>query len=316
MARLALKAPKGFLLIMIVVAVGLALPACDSCMKALDEAGKSAEAERKQKEIAAAKARHKAEQAAKKAAPPAPKPKPRVPPPIKPRGTMLALQDYIAGRDESLTYAHLKKNADRHKGQVMWLRGQIMTIREEGKVTQIQLQTKHRGYGIWSDQVMVFYAGLTPFVEKKVIRVAGKVLGDYSYTSRAGWKMSVPAVKADFVVSGKRAFRAYLKDFKKLRKAKGKNPIWDCYIENLDNTFDPQKLKWAANLAAARLLLRCMDGLQTKDLTETCSAPKKILRKCGRLFRGMVDASVCREWTGDIKKACCSKKLITGKGCK
>ena len=45
---------------------------------------------------------------------------------------------------------------------------------------------------IWVD-----YDGTTDYVEDDVVTFWGEVLGTKTYTSQAGWEISVPEVKAD-----------------------------------------------------------------------------------------------------------------------
>ena len=51
----------------------------------------------------------------------------------------------------------------------------------------------------FNDIIFVEYAGLTEFVEDDVVTVYGEIYGTYSYTSQAGWEISLPGLIADSI---------------------------------------------------------------------------------------------------------------------
>lgn len=56
------------------------------------------------------------------------------------------------------------------------------------------------GYGYWSDSIAVVYSGaLKKVYEKNVVTVYGVCDGQYSYTSVAGYDMTVPLIVARYV---------------------------------------------------------------------------------------------------------------------
>ncbi len=104
----------------------------------------------------------------------------------------LSKMSTLADKNKTITYAHLKKNADRYKGEVWRFRGKILEI-SEGKdrtIARVSLD----GYGqsvLWVDAPFV-----TDFVDNNRVEVLGVIVGSHSYTSQAGWNISIPAVAA------------------------------------------------------------------------------------------------------------------------
>ncbi|MCC6748353.1 MAG: hypothetical protein IT371_11885 [Deltaproteobacteria bacterium] len=246
----------------------------------------------------------------------APAPMPAVPParplaPAKP-ASIGGLVEYIAKRDQSITYAHLKKSADRYAGQVVWMRGQILTIKEDGGQTQIQLNTSNKGYGLWDDQVIVAYGSTTPFVEKKLIRVAGKVVGNHTYTSQAGWQITVPLIRAEYVVPGGEEFLEEMSMARKLVARKGSTKAWDCILDGVDVLTDPQTLKSDPD-RAKQYMTGCLATLGLDDLRPACEPAKVQQRKCARLCAGVITASAMRQectyFSESISKECCKRGL-------
>ncbi|WP_312093819.1 toxin regulator [Niallia sp.] len=97
-----------------------------------------------------------------------------------------------------IEYDQLKKNPDRHAGEYVKYEGQIVQIMEGDNLTQIRLAVTKDSYG-WdiNDLIFVEYDGYTDFVEDDVVTIYGEVYGAYSYTSQAGWEITLPAVMAE-----------------------------------------------------------------------------------------------------------------------
>lgn len=99
--------------------------------------------------------------------------------------------------ERTIDFAHLNKNADKYAGEPYKFYGQIVQIMESGNYTTIRMSVTQTSYG-WSpsDIIYVEYDGTTDFVEDDVITVYGTVFGSHSYTSQAGYNISLPAVIA------------------------------------------------------------------------------------------------------------------------
>jgi len=104
----------------------------------------------------------------------------------------LAVVNNIKAADKSITYEHLKKNADKYNGQAWSFTGKILEIQElEGKtVARI-------GTGSWgSKPVLVTAPFTTDFVEDNNVFIVGYLTGSYSYESQAGWNITIPSLTA------------------------------------------------------------------------------------------------------------------------
>jgi Bacterial Ig domain len=101
---------------------------------------------------------------------------------------------------KTIDYKQFNKNPDRLKGEYVKYTGQILQIMEGEGRTQIRLAVTQTSYG-WdvNDIVFVEYDGLTDFVDEDIVTIYGEVFGAYSYTSQAGWEITLPAVIADSV---------------------------------------------------------------------------------------------------------------------
>ncbi|PFR28437.1 hypothetical protein COK20_30855, partial [Bacillus cereus] len=84
-----------------------------------------------------------------------------------------------------------------HKDELVKYTGEIVQIIESGGSTDIRLAVTKRSYGYnTNDIVYVTFDKPTEFVEKDIVTVTGNIEGSYSYTSQAGWNISVPLMKA------------------------------------------------------------------------------------------------------------------------
>lgn len=121
-----------------------------------------------------------------------------------------------AADSKGITFAHLKKNAARYKGTEWRFKGHVIEIGEnEGNtVARIALDS-------WANDVVWVEAGfLTDFVENNRVEVLGIVVGAKSYTSQAGWNISIPAMVA-YVIDKPGTI-----DKRLGIKAKPKKPFW------------------------------------------------------------------------------------------
>ncbi|MEW5954021.1 MAG: hypothetical protein AB1815_09895 [Bacillota bacterium] len=100
---------------------------------------------------------------------------------------------------EVMNYKVLNKNPDALAGRNVKLRGQIMQIQEDAGQTFMLLSITDLGYGVWTDEVAVFYDGTADVYEEDVITIWGTVSGKFEYESVAGWNLAVPGVLAMYV---------------------------------------------------------------------------------------------------------------------
>ena len=101
---------------------------------------------------------------------------------------------------KTISFDKLNKNPDRYKGEYVKYRGEIVQIMESDGMTAIRLSITKASYG-WSvsDIIYVAYVGYTDFVDEDVVTIYGEVSGSYTYTSTAGWNITLPLVVADSI---------------------------------------------------------------------------------------------------------------------
>jgi hypothetical protein len=122
-----------------------------------------------------------------------------------------------ADANKGITYAHLKKNADRYTGKAYAFTGLIREI-EEGKIpdTNIPVTVGRVVFAHTYQEDPVYFVApfTTEFVEGNVVDMAGFLTGSFTYTSQAGWNITIPAIAARAIA--KRG------TFAKLRPKKGR----------------------------------------------------------------------------------------------
>jgi hypothetical protein len=152
--------------------------------KAEAEAKAKAEEEQKAKEEAEGKA--KAEEEAKKA-----------------EEARIAAEKEAAEKKANakpMEYAQLKKNPNRHAGTYVKYTGEILQIQEGDGFTVIRLAVTKDSYGYNpNDVIWVEYLGYTDFVDEDIVTVYGEIMGEHSYTSQAGWDITIPSMFADSI---------------------------------------------------------------------------------------------------------------------
>ncbi|MCU6602733.1 cell envelope integrity protein TolA [Peribacillus frigoritolerans] len=101
---------------------------------------------------------------------------------------------------QTIRYAQMIKNPDRYAGEYVKYRGEIVQIQEGDDMTVIRLAVTQESYG-WNpnEVIWVEVEGYTDFVDEDIVTVYGTVVGKHSYTSQAGWEITVPAMLADTV---------------------------------------------------------------------------------------------------------------------
>ncbi len=78
--------------------------------------------------------------------------------------------------------------------------GKVLQINEGFITTDIRLAVTKTSYGYSvNDVIWVEYIGTTDFVEDDIVTVYGEITGSYSYTSIAGWKITLPSMDADTI---------------------------------------------------------------------------------------------------------------------
>lgn len=98
----------------------------------------------------------------------------------------------IQQANKSITYEHLKKNAEKYDGEPWTFTGKILQIQENGEQTFALISLDG-----WGNKTIAVKADFTTeFIEKNTVFVVGYLAGNYSYESVAGWNITVPLLQA------------------------------------------------------------------------------------------------------------------------
>lgn len=156
---------------------------------AKDEARAKAKVARAQREVERAKRAHaRAEQRTDKA-----------------RSVVARLEreeeEEAAFREEAKTidYDQLIKDASDYKGEKVVYTGQIFQIQEFAGESIILLSVTDEGYGFWTDNIWVDYAGEIDSAEEDIITVYGKITGSKEYETQIGGSTYVPRMTAKYI---------------------------------------------------------------------------------------------------------------------
>jgi hypothetical protein len=107
-----------------------------------------------------------------------------------------ALKQNLQGVDPKITYELIKKNVDKYAAQPWSFTGRILEIFERDGQTQARISID-----AWGTKPCWVVGNLTTdFVEKNQVTVVGYLAGSYSYTSQAGWNITIPAIAARAIV--------------------------------------------------------------------------------------------------------------------
>ena len=121
--------------------------------------------------------------------------------------------DYFKSACSTIQFRVLDKDADSIKGRKLKIYGQVFQIQDAGAGsywkgypggiqprTSMLVAVTNLGYEMWSDNVGVAFDGrLAHIYENDIVTVWGTCVGSYSYTSVAGYKMTVPLIHAKYV---------------------------------------------------------------------------------------------------------------------
>ncbi len=102
------------------------------------------------------------------------------------------VRDANSPESKKITYAHLKKNALKYTGMPYKLTGHILEIEEKNGIDYARIAINWYG----DAAIFVKTTGTSDFVLGDWVDVVGFLAGNYSYTSQAGWEISIPSMIA------------------------------------------------------------------------------------------------------------------------
>jgi hypothetical protein len=100
----------------------------------------------------------------------------------------------------TIPFSQLNKDTERYDGEIVTYTGQIFQIHEEGgEGGWMLVSVTNDGYGFWSDEVYVSFAGHVQGAEKDTVTFWGKVTGTKEYETKIGGNNEVPEIEAKYV---------------------------------------------------------------------------------------------------------------------
>lgn len=120
----------------------------------------------------------------------------------------------LAADDAKLSYAQIKKNPERYKGTPWAFTGRILEVEEKEGLSFARVALDYYANNV----VYVMAYGESPFTEGDVVDVLGISAGSETYTSQAGWNITIPSIVATGLA--KRGELAKMRKIIKQAKAK------------------------------------------------------------------------------------------------
>lgn len=97
----------------------------------------------------------------------------------------------------NLSYDELFRNAEAHVGESIYYRGEVIQVLGEPGDWQYRIDVTLGAYDIWTDTVLVAYAGTDRFLEDDIVDFVGLSLGPYTYESVLGGDITIPLLAVD-----------------------------------------------------------------------------------------------------------------------
>lgn len=110
-----------------------------------------------------------------------------------------AVVDNTEAAFEGITYPMLEKSAEKYAGLPFTFYGSIVEIQETEGTTSARIHM--RGHS--DDILFVECRSSTPALKRNEVMVIGYLAGRYSYTSQAGWNITIPAFAARAIITEK-----------------------------------------------------------------------------------------------------------------
>ena len=111
---------------------------------------------------------------------------------------LLDAEEYKALCSEDVSLKALDSKPKAYKGTRVKYRGEITRMVEDGGTTYI-IMTIDRDEDDHNESIFVWYDRTPDALKNDTIQIWGEVRGSYEYKSVAGWKTSLPLVRAEYV---------------------------------------------------------------------------------------------------------------------
>jgi len=111
---------------------------------------------------------------------------------------LLDAEEYKALCSDDVSLKALDKKPGTYKGRRVKYRGDITRIMEDRGTTYIIMDVAKDGHD-HDGSIFIWYDGTPEALEHDTIQIWGEVRGSYIYKSVAGWKTTLPLVRAEYV---------------------------------------------------------------------------------------------------------------------
>ncbi len=111
---------------------------------------------------------------------------------------LLDAEEYKALCSDDVSLKTLDKKPETYKGRRVKYQGDITRIMEDRGTTYIIMGVAKDGHDR-DGSIFVWYDGTPEALERDTIQIWGEVRGSYIYKSVAGWKTTLPLVRAEYV---------------------------------------------------------------------------------------------------------------------
>lgn len=102
-------------------------------------------------------------------------------------------ESYKTSCRSDITFGQLDANPYTYKGERVTYQGTVLQVLEYYEETYYRIDIDS------GDTIYVTYGGTTNIVKGDAIQIWGEVLGSYTYTSRAGWEITLPSIGAAYI---------------------------------------------------------------------------------------------------------------------
>ena len=111
---------------------------------------------------------------------------------------LLDVEEYKALCSDDVSLKELERKPQTYKGARVRYQGNIMRLTEDEGTTYIIMRMAKNGHD-QDGTIFVWYDGTPKALEDDTIQIWGEVRGSYVYKSVAGWKTTLPLVRAQYV---------------------------------------------------------------------------------------------------------------------
>lgn len=115
-------------------------------------------------------------------------------------------EDEYKAQCTNIPYINIARNPNDYIGQKAVFRGKVVQVQENSSDIMLRIDVTQNSYGFWDDTIYVDYKRKTEnetrILKNDIVTIYGEVLGIKNYTAVLGNQISIPHIKAEYVVIG------------------------------------------------------------------------------------------------------------------